>query len=99
MFYHPCGAFPPEAHTGANLLFMMRVRPSHLPFSEWPEIFGDERLAGALIERLTHHVHVVEVQGESYRLKSSLAARSADGGQNPSSAQERGAETPDSEAW
>ena len=71
---------------------------TNLPFSEWPEIFGDERLAGALIERLTHHVHVVEVQGESYRLKSSLAARPEDGGQSPSSGGEGGAATTDSEA-
>lgn len=47
---------------------------TNLPFSEWPQIFGDERLAGALIDRLTHHVHVVEVQGDSYRLKASLKA-------------------------
>ncbi len=31
---------------------------TNLPFSEWPQVFGDESLAGALIDRLTHHVHV-----------------------------------------
>lgn len=41
---------------------------TNLPFSQWPEIFGDERLAGALLDRLTHRVHVVEMNGESYRL-------------------------------
>ncbi len=46
---------------------------SNLPFSEWPQIFGgDERLAGALLDRLTHKVHVIEVKGDSYRLKDSL---------------------------
>ncbi len=45
---------------------------TNLPFSEWPQIFGDERLAGALLDRLTHRVHIIEIQGESYRLKSSL---------------------------
>ncbi len=45
---------------------------TNLPFSEWPQVFGDERLAGALIDRLTHRVHIVEIQGESYRLKDSL---------------------------
>ena len=44
---------------------------TNLPFSEWPQVFGDERLTGALLDRLTHRVHVVEVQGESYRFKSS----------------------------
>jgi DNA replication protein DnaC len=34
-------------------------------------IFGDERLTGALLDRLTHRVHIVEMQGESYRLKKS----------------------------
>jgi hypothetical protein len=40
-------------------------------FSEWPQIFGDERLTGALLDRLTHRVHIIEMQGESYRLKKS----------------------------
>ena len=44
---------------------------TNLPFSEWPQIFGDERLTGALLDRLTHRVHIVEMQGESYRLKKS----------------------------
>ena len=48
---------------------------TNLPFSEWPQVFGDERLAGALIDRLTHHIHVVEIQGESYRLRASLRAK------------------------
>jgi DNA replication protein DnaC len=49
---------------------------SNLPFSEWPQVFGgDERLAGALLDRLTHKVHVVEVTGDSYRLKDSLKKR------------------------
>jgi DNA replication protein DnaC len=47
---------------------------TNLPFGEWPQIFGDdERLAGALLDRLTHHVHVVEVIAKSWRLNSSLA--------------------------
>ncbi len=45
---------------------------TNLPFSEWPQVFGDERLTGALLDRLTHRVHILEVPGESYRLKSSL---------------------------
>jgi DNA replication protein DnaC len=43
---------------------------SNLPFSAWPEVFGDERLTGALLDRLTHRVHVIEAAGNSYRLQS-----------------------------
>ena len=42
-----------------------------LPFDEWDEVFGPERLTGALLDRLTHHVHILEMNGESYRLKRS----------------------------
>jgi len=44
---------------------------TNLPFGEWPQIFGDERLTGALLDRLTHRVHIIEMDGESFRLKSS----------------------------
>ena len=44
---------------------------TNLPFSQWPQIFGDERLTGALLDRLTHRVHVIEMNGDSYRLKGS----------------------------
>jgi DNA replication protein DnaC len=44
---------------------------TNLPFSQWPQISGDERLTGALLDRLIHRVHIVEMQGESYRLKKS----------------------------
>ncbi len=46
---------------------------TNLPFAEWPQIFADdERLAGALLDRLTHHVYIVDITGDSYRLKTSL---------------------------
>jgi DNA replication protein DnaC len=44
---------------------------SNLPFDEWTSVFGSERLTGALLDRLTHHVHILEMNGESYRLKVS----------------------------
>ena len=44
---------------------------SNLPFDEWTSTFGPERLTGALLDRLTHHVHILEMNGESYRLKHS----------------------------
>ena len=42
---------------------------SDLPFDEWTRTFGSERLTGALLDRLTHHVHILEMNGESFRLK------------------------------
>ena len=48
---------------------------TNLPFSEWPQIFSDERLAGALLDRLTHRVHIIEIKGDSFRLKASLKRR------------------------
>jgi DNA replication protein DnaC len=44
---------------------------SNLPFDEWTSVFGSERLTGALLDRLTHHVHILEMNGESFRLASS----------------------------
>ena len=43
---------------------------SNLPFDEWTSVFGSERLTGALLDRLTHHVHILEMNGDSYRLAS-----------------------------
>lgn len=48
---------------------------SNLPFDEWTEVFGSERLPDALLDRLTHHVHILEMNGESYRLKHSRKSR------------------------
>jgi DNA replication protein DnaC len=44
---------------------------SNLPFDEWTEVFDSERLTGALLDRLTHHVHILEMNGDSYRLRQS----------------------------
>ena len=38
---------------------------SNLPFAEWTEVLGSERLTGALLDRLTHHVHILEMNGDS----------------------------------
>ena len=48
---------------------------SNLPFNEGTEGLGSERLTEALLDRLTHHVHVLEMNGESYRLKESKQAK------------------------
>ena len=72
--------FVPLSKTGAELLFETIsqcyergsvIITSNLPFDEWTEIFGSERLTGALLDRLTHHVHILEMNGESFRLKQS----------------------------
>lgn len=76
--------FVPLSKTGAELLFEVFSRryersatlaTSNLPFNEWTEAFGSESLTGALLDRLTHHVHIQEMNGESYRLKDSKQGR------------------------
>ena len=51
---------------------------SNLPFDEWTATFGDERLTGALLDRLTHHVHILEMNGPSYRLAQSRSRKRPD---------------------
>jgi len=72
--------FVPLSKTGAEMLFEILSQryersatlvTSNLPFAEWTEVLGSERLTGALLDRLTHHVHILEMNGESYRLKNS----------------------------
>ena len=48
---------------------------SNLPFDEWTETFGTERLTGALLDQLTHHVTILEMNGDSYRLGQSRARK------------------------
>ena len=50
---------------------------TNLPFDEWTGVFGSERLTGALLDRLTHHVHILEMNGESYRLNHSRESTSS----------------------
>lgn len=78
--------FVPLSKTGAELLFEVfsqryerssTLVTSNLPFQEWTEVLGSERLTGALLDRLTHHVHILEMNGESYRLKQSKHKRSS----------------------
>ena len=43
----------------------------NLPFYEWTSVFGSERLTGALLDRLTHHVQILQMNGDSDRLNQS----------------------------
>ncbi len=70
--------------TGAELLLEMisqrykrgsTLITSNLPFEEWTETFGTECLTGALLDRLTHHVNILEINGDSYRLAQSRARK------------------------
>jgi DNA replication protein DnaC len=70
--------YVPFSKTGAQLLFEIVGRAyeqqslmvtTNLPFEQWTEVFGSERLTGALLDRLTHRCHIIEANGESYRLR------------------------------
>ena len=72
--------FVPLSPTGAELLFEVFSQryergsilvTTNLPFDEWTTVFGSERLTGALLDRLTPHVHILEMKGASYRLRHS----------------------------
>lgn len=70
----------PFSKAGAELLFEIISRAyertsliltSNLPFENWTEVLGSQRLTGALLDRLTHRIHIIEANGDSYRLKES----------------------------
>ena len=73
--------FIPFTLPGAQLLFQFcstlyeRVAfivTTNLRFADWSQVFGDERLTAALLDRLTHHAHILEFRGESFRLRERL---------------------------
>jgi len=70
--------YVPFSKAGAELLFEVISRAyertsliltTNLPFENWTEVLGSERLTGAMLDRLTHRVHILEANGESFRLK------------------------------
>ena len=71
--------YVPLSPTGAELLFEVfsqryergsTIVTSNLPFEDWTSILYSERLTGALLDRLTHHVNILTMNGNSYRLQA-----------------------------
>lgn len=78
--------YVPLSRTGAELLFETfsqryergsTIITSNLPFEDWTSVLGSERLTGALLDRITHHVSILTMNGDSYRLKQSAGGRRA----------------------
>ena len=76
--------YVPLSPGGAELLFETfsqryergwTIVSSNLPFEDWTSVLGSERLTGALLDRLTHHVSILSMNGDSYRLKQSAGRR------------------------
>lgn len=80
--------FIPFSTQGAHLIFQLcstlyervaMIVTTNLRFGEWTQVFGDEQLTAALLDRLTHHAHILEFRGESYRFRERMERESADG--------------------
>jgi DNA replication protein DnaC len=76
--------YVPASQLGAELLFDVIssayertsvIITTNLAFERWVEVLGSERLTGAALDRLTHHCHILECNGESYRLKDAQRRR------------------------
>lgn len=75
--------FIPFSQNGAQALFtfcselyerLALIVTTNLKFADWVQVFGDERLTAALLDRLTHHAHIIELLGESYRFRERVQA-------------------------
>jgi DNA replication protein DnaC len=79
--------YVPASKLGAELLFDVIstayertsvIVTTNLPFERWSEVLGCERLTGAALDRLTHRCHIIECNGDSYRLKDAKRRRRPD---------------------
>jgi DNA replication protein DnaC len=73
--------FLPFSPTGSQALFtfcselyerLSLLVTTNLKFADWVQVFGDERLTAALLDRLTHHAHLIELVGESFRFRQRM---------------------------
>jgi DNA replication protein DnaC len=73
--------FIPFSPLGAQLIFQFcsslyervaLIVTTNLKFADWPQVFGDERLTAALLDRLTHRAHILEFTGESFRFRQRM---------------------------
>lgn len=78
----------PYNKDGANLLFQViaaryerksTIVTTNLEFQHWTQVFGSQQLTAAALDRLTHRCHIVEMNGDSYRYKESLAKKGKKG--------------------
>jgi len=79
--------FIPFTTSGAQLMFQLcsalyervaLIITTNLAFADWTQVFGDERLTVALLDRLTHRAHILEFVGESFRFRQRLQQQAAD---------------------
>jgi DNA replication protein DnaC len=73
--------FIPFSANGAHLIFQLcstlyervaMIVTTNLRFGDWTQVFGDEQLTAALLDRLTHHAHILQFVGESYRFRERM---------------------------
>jgi DNA replication protein DnaC len=76
--------YVPFSEKGAQLFFQVvaqsyerqsLIMTTNLDFSQWPQVFGSEQLTGALLDRLTHHAHILTMNGESFRFRESMSKK------------------------
>ena len=79
--------FIPFSSTGAQLIFQFcstlyervsTIVTTNLRFADWTQVFGDERLTAALLDRLTHKAHILEFTGESFRFRQRMERQASD---------------------